>query len=837
MPVEIRQDADETVIRFVGRIDSSMTAEERSRLVELVRPGCHLVLDFAEVTLISGIGLRMLLLLSHEVHAQGGDFAVRNVSTDVLNLADAVGFLHLFEEPVLPERRPHIAPIPRIDVYPTRFCGDYALRRGFPLPLGATPVARGVNFSIFSKHATAIRLVLRERGTCRVLVEIPIPPEFRIGDVYAITVFDIDPDEIEYGYRVEGPFAPGKGHRFDSSVVLLDPSARSIGGREVWGVATDCSPQPYWAQIVPEDFDWEGDHPLGRPLEELVIYELHVRGFTRSHSSGVRYPGTFAGLRERIPYLKELGVNCVELMPVFEFNELEVNRIDAVTGERLVNYWGYSTVGFNAPKASYAAAGRVGMQVDEFKTLVKELHRSGIEVFLDVVFNHTAELGADGPTISFKGLDNRTWYMLSPDGSYFNFSGCGNTLNCNHPVVRDFVIDCLRYWVAEFHIDGFRFDLASILGRAQDGSPLANPPLLEALAMDPVLSRTKLIAEAWDAGGLYQVGTFPSYGRWAEWNGKYRDCVRRFLKGDDGMVGEMVQRLIGSPDIYPTRGPAASVNFVTCHDGFTLADLVSYNVKHNAANGEEGRDGADDNYAWNCGIEGPTDDPAIVALRRRQMRNALAILFLSQGVPMMLMGDECSRTQLGNNNPYCHDGPLTWFDWTLLETNADLFRFCRELIGFRARHPALRHVRHVGVEGFDGEEFEVTWHGTEPNEPDWTPGSRSLAMHVRLKNGGPADTIYAAFNMFWGDLEFLPPAPPAGCHWCVAIDTSRPSPFDIATPGQEQPLPSGVSYRVMSRSVFVLIPRTLDEAHQLRQAGTKPSKAAGRRSKGGPKLS
>lgn len=807
MPVEIRQDAEETVIKIVGRLDSSITTEERKRLVDQVCPGCHLVLDFSSVTFVSGIGLRMLLLLSHEVHVQGGVLAVRNVSEEVLNLADAVGFLHLFDEPVLPERRPHIAPIPRIDVYPTRYFGEYALRRGFPFPFGATPVARGVNFSIHSQHAKSVSLVLRERGTCRLLVEIPIPPEYRIGDVYAITVFDIDPDEIDYGFRVEGPFDPIDGHRFDPSVVLLDPSARSIGGHEIWGVSSNCGPQPYWAQIVPEDFDWEGDHTLGLPLEELVIYEMHVRGFTRSHSSGVRYPGTFAGLREKIPYLKELGVNCVELMPIFEFNELEVPRINAVTGERLFNYWGYSTVGFHAPKASFAASGHVGMQVDEFKALVKALHRNGIEVFLDVVFNHTAEMGEDGPTISFKGLDNRIWYMLQPDGSYFNFSGCGNTLNCNHPVVRDFVINCLRYWVSEFHIDGFRFDLASILGRAPDGTPLANPPLLEALAMDPILSRTKLIAEAWDAGGLYQVGTFPSYGRWAEWNGKYRDCVRRFLKGDDGMVGEMVQRLIGSPDIYPTRGPAASVNFVTCHDGFTLADMVSYNDKHNAANGEDGRDGADDNNSWNCGVEGPTDDPLIAGLRRRQMRNALAILFLSQGVPMMLMGDECGRTQHGNNNAYCHDGPLTWLDWSLIESNADLFRFCRELIAFRVRHPALRHVRHVGAEGLNGERFEVTWHGTEPRQPDWSARSRSLAMHVHLQNGGPPDTVYAAFNMFWGDLTFRPPTAPQGCHWCVAIDTSLPSPLDIATPGHEQPLAEGSTYPVASRTVVVLIPR------------------------------
>ena len=804
--LEIRRSSAGNVVRIIGRLDSSLTADERQQILAEIREGEVLTLDFSAVTQVSAVGLRLLLLLSHEIHNRGSELALQHVPEEILSLADAVGFLRLFREPASPERRPHVLPpVPRIDVYPTHYHGDLALRRGFPMPLGATTVARGINFAVYSRHATSVTLLLRKRGTCELLAEIPIPEEFRTGDVHAVTVFDLDADLIEYGYRVDGPFEPEKGHRFDASVVLLDPTARAIGGRERWGVSPRCTDQSCWSQIVPEDFDWESDQPLGLPLEELVIYELHVRGFTRSPSSNVRHPGTYAGLREKIPYLKQLGINCVELMPVFEFNELEVDRINPITREPLINYWGYSTVAFYAPKASYAASGKVGMQVDELKALIKELHTHGIEVVLDVVFNHTSELGDGGPTNSFRGFDNRTWYMLAPDGSYFNFSGCGNTLNCNHPIVRDFVINCLRYWVSEYHIDGFRFDLASILGRALDGSPLANPPLLEALAMDPVLGRTKLIAEAWDAGGLYQVGTFPSYGRWAEWNGKYRDCVRRFLKGDDGVVPEMVQRLIGSPDVYPTRGPAASINFVTCHDGFTLADLVSYNTKHNEANGEQNRDGANDNNAWNCGVEGPTQDPTILALRLRQQRNALAILFLSQGVPMMLMGDECGRTQSGNNNAYCHDGPLTWLDWTLVETNADLFRFCRELIAFRKRHPALRHVRHVGSETSESELFEVTWHGTEPDEPDWSLGSRSLAMLVRLRNETVEDVIYAAFNLFWDTLTFRLPAPPEGYCWAVAMDTSLPPPLDMAAPGNEHPLEANAAYPVASRTVVVLI--------------------------------
>jgi glycogen operon protein len=499
---------------------------------------------------------------------------------------------------------------------------------------------------------------------------------------------------------------------------LSDPYAKLVGGRDFWGIP------PNWddiyhhrSRIVFDDFDWENDRPLEIPPEDQIIYEMHVRSFTRDASSGVKakHEGTFAGIRDKIPYLKELGVNAIELMPIFEFDEFENSRTNPETGEMLLNYWGYSTVSFFAPKAGYAATGRLEMQADELKALVKELHKNNIEIILDVVFNHTAEGNEKGPTISFRGIDNKTYYMLTPEGYYFNFSGCGNTLNCNNPIVRNLVLDCLRYWAEEYHIDGFRFDLASILGRDPWGFPLANPPLLETLAFDPILAKCKLIAEAWDAGGLYQVGSFPAYGRWAEWNGKYRDTVRKFIKGD-ATVGEMAQRLQGSPDLYAWEGraPATSINFITAHDGFTLMDLVSYNEKHNHANGENNNDGANDNDSWNCGWEGETDNPGINALRRRQIKNAVALLMMSQGVPMILMGDEIGRTQNGNNNTYCHDNQLNWLDWKLLDTNQDLFRFFKHCIAFRKAHPVLRNPNHFENRDYVGSGYaDITWHGTK----------------------------------------------------------------------------------------------------------------------------
>ena len=651
----------------------------------------------------------------------------------------------------------------RIDNLPTDTLEGYRTRPGKPLPFGVSHVPGGLNFSIYTSAGTACSLVLfsRENNTC--LAEIKIPDHYRIGDVYAIVVYDLDDEDIEYGFKVDGPNAPELGYRFNSKNILMDPYAKVVSGRDVWGEEPDWSnPYQYRSRVAFDDFDWEGDHPLEIDDADLVIYEVHVRSFTKSETSNNKFKGTYAGIVEKIPYLKSLGINAVELMPVFEFDEFENSRIHPDTGERLYNYWGYSTVGFFAPKAGLAESGRFGMQVDEFKQLVKQLHQAGIEVILDVVFNHTAEGNERGPTISFKGLDNKIYYMLTPEGYYFNFSGTGNTLNCNNPVVRNLVLDCLRYWTSEYHIDGFRFDLASILGRDPWGAPLSNPPLLESLAFDPILSSCKLIAEAWDAGGLYQVGTFPAFGRWSEWNGKYRDTLRRYLKGDDGQLGEMAQRVQGSPDLYQWNGrsPATSINFITCHDGFTLADLVSFNGKHNEANGENNQDGGNDNYSWNCGVEGWSDDSNIISLRRKQCMNALSMLMTSRGTPMLLMGDEFGRSQQGNNNAYCIDSPLTWVDWNLLESNSMLFEFTQHLIRFRHNHPCLRinDFAHQGSKYFPS----CSFHGTSPWQVNWSNETKQLAwlMSCEQSENGEIDTVYVATNTAhyatWFDLPSLP---------------------------------------------------------------------------------
>lgn len=700
----------------------------------------------------------------------------------------------------------------RIDIYPTHEYEGYPLRHGYVEPFGATLVPGGVNFSVFSGSATSCTLVLFERGTDQILVEIPFLDEFRTGHVWAMIVFGLNYEHIEYGYRMNGEYNPRAGHRFDPSIILLDPYAKAIGGRDVWGMADrDDHLYPHRARPTIDDFDWEGDRPLEIPIEDLVIYEMHVRGFTRHPSSGVKNMGTYAAIREKIPYLKSLGINCVELMPIFEFDELEyADRFNPETGEPLMNYWGYSSVGFFAPKAGYAATGNFGMQIDEFKNLVKELHANGIEIWLDVVFNHTAEGGEGGATISFRGIDNKTYYMLDDEGRYMNYSGTGNTLNCNHPVVRDLVLHCLRYWVSEYHIDGFRFDLASILGRDQDGNPLPNPPLLEQLAYDPILAKVKLIAEAWDAGGLYQVGSFPAYGRWAEWNGKFRDTIRKFIKSDECIVRDLSLRVQGSPDLYLGRGPISSINFITAHDGFTLRDLVSYNSKHNFANGEDGRDGANDNYSWNHGYEGETDNSAINSLRRQQVKNMVALLMLSQGVPMIYMGDEMYRSKSGNNNTYCHDNELTWLNWHNLEENADIYRFFRLMIAFRHAHPVLRprqHMRHTDYVGAGI--ADITFHGHEAWQPDWGEGSHSLAWMLSGKHacegGEPDNDIYIATNAYWEMLRFQPPQLPKGKHWHLALDTYRNSPDDIFEVGSEPRLRNQASIAVEARSVVVLV--------------------------------
>ncbi len=691
--------------------------------------------------------------------------------------------------------------------------GEFRLRYGHPLPFGASHVPGGVNFSIFSAHAESCVLVLFEKNAPEPFAEIPLPPEFRLGNVWAVTVFDVNYEQLEYGFRFDGEHAPHNGLHYDPKYILLDPYAREIGGRNVWKEPTEAEEiYPFRGRIPFEHFEWAHDRPLKRCESEMVIYEMHVRGFTAHPSAEDKHPGTFDAMRAKIPYLKDLGINCVELMPIFEFDELENTRTNPMTGETLCNYWGYSTLGFFAPKAGFAATGRHGTQVQELKELIRALHEAKIEVVLDVVFNHTAEGGDGGPTLSFRGIDNKTYYMLDSQGAYANYTGCGNTVNCNHPVVRGFVIGCLRYWAAEYHIDGFRFDLASVLGRDSHGAPLANPPLLESLAVDPVLADCDLIAEAWDAGGLYQVGNFPSYGRWMEWNGRFRDAARRFLKGDRGLVGEIVQRIMGSPDMYAGAGrkPTASINFVTCHDGFTLRDLFSYDEKHNLGNGENNNDGANDNNSWNCGIEGETDDPAINALRLRLQKNALTLLFVSQGVPMLSMGDECSRTQDGNNNAYCQDEDWNWFDWSLKDKHAGLLRFTKNLIAFRKANPALRQPEFLTSHDCVGSGYpDISWHGILPWKPDWTLPSRTIAFMLCGRHGaavgGPPHFIYCVFNMYHEPLEFTLPVLPRSMEWFRYLDTALESPADIAEPGGEVHLGAIKTVTLTERSTVILI--------------------------------
>lgn len=691
----------------------------------------------------------------------------------------------------------------------------FEITRGHPLPLGATLQRGGINFAVFSRHATSVTLVIFLPGEQEPIIEFPLDPRYnRTGDVWHAFIRDLDPG-IEYGYRVDGTSHPAKHlHRVDSRIVLLDPYAKALSGGSQWGHTLHLrtthpvsrSIRSRHSLVVDDRFDWELDQPLNVHLADSIIYELHIRGFTQHPSSGVTAPGTFMGLVEKIPYLKELGITAVELMPVTEFEENDNPHHNPWTGEPLKNFWGYHPISFFAPKASYAVNGKQGHQVKEFKEMVKALHEAGIEVILDMVFNHTAEGDERGPTFCFRGLDNATYYLIDPHtGSYHNYSGCGNTLNCNHPVVRDMILDCLRYWVTEMHVDGFRFDLASILGRGRDGAVLPNPPLLERIAADPVLANTKLIAEAWDAAGLYQVGTFPNWGRWAEWNGKFRDDIRRFVKGDPGMVSALATRMAGSPDLYygSGRAPYHSINFVTCHDGFTLADLVSYNTKHNEINGEGGTDGTNENYSWNCGEEGPSSSPEVNALRRRQMKNLAALLLLSQGVPMILAGDEMGRTQQGNNNAYCQDNEISWLNWELLEQNRDLFRFFKLLIQFRKKHPILRS-RSFDGQG-NGPAPTLVWHGVRRNQPDWSWESRSLALH--LIGGQQDNDIFVIANAYWQSLRFELPEPSTGKRWFRFIDTWLDAPLEICEEGREQPLVGRQDYEVGPRSVVVLVGR------------------------------
>jgi len=699
----------------------------------------------------------------------------------------------------------------RVDLYPTHKQGDINFRIGRALPFGASIVPGGVNFSIFSRYATSCELCLFSKGEKEPYAVIPFPDEFRIGNVFSMIVFDIDYENTEYGYKMEGPNDIEQGHWFDKNKILLDPYAKAIGGREVWGIEPDWNDKfQHRSKIIFDDFDWEGDKPLEIKMQDLIIYELHVRSFTKHRSSKTKYPGTFAALVEKIPYLKDLGVNCVELLPVFEFDEFENSRISEHTGERLLNYWGYSTVGFFAPKAGYAATGKFGMEVDELKNLVRELHKHGIEVILDVVFNHTAEGNEKGPYISYRGVDNKTYYLLTPEGYYYNFSGCGNTLNCNNPIVRNMILDCLRYWAAEYHIDGFRFDLASILSRDQNGAPMSNPPLLETLAFDPILGKCKLIAEAWDAGGLYQVGSFPSWGRWAEWNGKYRDDLRNFLRGNCQSVRSVIQRIQGSPDLYgwENRGATASINFITCHDGFTMMDLVSYNEKHNIANGENNNDGGNDNNSWNCGHEGETDDPKILFLRKKQIKNAATLLLLSRGIPMLLSGDEFGNTQFGNNNAYCQDNEISWLNWDYMDENKDIFNYIQKIIEFRKQHPVLR-VSHFDSYYTETGYPEISWHGKEAWNLDYDMDTLNIGvMFCGPKNKYKTkddEFVYVAINMHWEMHGFELPMLPQGKKWHIFSNTNMEYGEDIWTCGNEKMLENQKEILVGERSIIVLI--------------------------------
>jgi glycogen operon protein len=680
---------------------------------------------------------------------------------------------------------------------------------GRSAPLGATLRADGcTNFSVYARDAGRVELCLFERaGDVEPARRIAMASDsHHIHQYWHARVEGIQAGQI-YGYRVEGPELPQPGDRFDPANLLLDPYglALAIPAGYRRGSRGRCC-QGSWATALksvvadPGAFDWEGDRPLQRPGRETILYELHVRGFTRHPSSGVpeSRAGTFLGLIDKIPYLRDLGVTAVELLPVFQFDPQA-----APVGHS--NYWGYQPISFFAPHHAYGVSGQPLALLDEFRTMVKAFHRAGLEVILDVVFNHTAEADADGPSFCFRGLSNRTYYLLDDQQNYVDVTGCGNSLNANQAVVRRLIRHSLRYWVQQMHVDGFRFDLASVLSRDENGQPMPLPPILWDIDTDPVLAGTKLIAEAWDTAGFYQVGSFVG-DNWQEWNGRFRDDVRHFLRGDAGRVGALSQRLIGSPDIYAAEGREAeqSVNFITCHDGFTLADLVSYNRKHNEANGEANRDGSDDNISWNGGVEGASDQPDVIRLRQRQMRNFLAILLLSSGTPMLSMGDELGRSQAGNNNAYCQDNPTSWLDWGLLERHGDLHRFVRELI-------AQRHHRdqEVNPESLSLSEalarVEISWHGVEPDQPDWSESSHSLAMHFRSSSG--RHRLQAMFNAWWEPLHFrLPAAGPEEQQWCRWIDTSLASPHDIRPWGELEPLDSG-PYPVGPRSLVVLVSR------------------------------
>ena len=670
---------------------------------------------------------------------------------------------------------------------------------------GATPLQNGVNFTIHTCGGTSCELLLFHRAQEEPFAVLPFPEAYKIGDVYSMIVYGLNIDEFEYAYRVDGPYCPEKGLLFDKNKILLDPYAKAVAGQRTWGIRWD---HTYHARVVKDRFDW-GDMPQSKKeLCDLIIYELHVRDFTHHPSSGVQHRGTFSGLMEKIPYLKELGINAVELMPIFEFDETMNSR--TVDGKQLLECWGYNTVGFFAPNSSYAAANEHNLEGTELKTLIKALHDNGIEVILDVVFNHTAEGNEKGNTFSFKGFDNNIYYMLTPDGNYYNFSGCGNTLNCNHPVVQQLILECLRYWTINYRVDGFRFDLASILGRNEDGSPMNNPPLLRTLADDSILSNVKLIAEAWDAGGLYQVGSFPASGRWAEWNGRYRDSLRSYLKGDSWNAWDAAWSISGSGDLYGGyydnthsnyAGYNSCVNFLTCHDGFTLYDLYAYNDKHNEANGWNNTDGANDNRSWNCGAEGETEDPEVLALRRRMIRNACAVLMCSRGTPMFLAGDEFGNTKFGNNNSYCQDNITSWLDWRMLEKNKDLFEFFKFMIAFRKKHPVIHKQLPTSVCGMD----PIHTHNLNAEETDIPRDARTFCVSFAGydKEKGKDDLIYVAVNTFWEDVTITLPNLHGRGAWHLSVNTYGDGNGHYCYPeGQEVRIDRSFVMRPRSVAVF-----------------------------------
>jgi len=696
------------------------------------------------------------------------------------------------------------------------------VRVGMPLPMGTYARGDGVNFAFFSRHASRVRLELfdhPEDAAAARVIDLD-PARYRTGDVWHVWIKGIRTGQL-YAWRVDGPYQPWNGHRFNFNKLLIDPLATAISPLPDW----DFAPAQGYDQSSPErdvvcsktddagampkcvftheHFHWHEDHPPGHPWSNTVIYETHVRGFTIHPSSGVQHPGTYRGLMEKIPYLKELGVTAVELMPVQEFNEHQVTAINPQTGQPLVNYWGYNPVAFLAPKASYSSSGGMGQQKLEFKEMVQAFHGAGIEVILDVVFNHTAEGNEEGPTLCFRGIDNTIFYMLADDKrSYRNYTGTGNTINANHPVVRDHILRALRYWVVEMHVDGFRFDLAAVLGRGRSGDLLPNPPLLEGIAEDPILRDVRIIAEAWDAAGAYEVGSF-SERRWAEWNGRYRDDVRRFWRGDDGMLGLFASRICGSADIYTRsgKGPESSINFITCHDGFTLNDLVSYNHKHNEANGDNNRDGTSENFSENNGAEGETADAGIEALRKRQIKNFLLTLLISRGVPMLLGGDEFRRTQGGNNNAYCQDNEMSWYDWNCLERHREVYRFTRGMIAFRRYHPILSTEQFYMDTG-------IQWFGPQGGLPRWTdPKEKQVACLIHEDEQA---ALCLMFNAGTTAVDFCLPSVPPGERWFLAVDTSHEAPQDLFAAGEEPLWEDHQTYRMGPHSSAILLVRRMD---------------------------